>query len=150
MTFNYQKKVWGGTRIKLERSYLAYLRLKYTLEDLENAQGKVLDVGCGGGGFGASILDYRGDLAVLGVDISKAAVAAAKKRYPKLKVKVGDVYKLPYRNNQFDAIVVADVFEHLNDPETALSEISRVLKPDGVLTAYIALEGSLFSLHKWL
>lgn len=48
--FDYQEKVWGGTKLKLSPKYLAYLRLKYTLDDLKKVKGKILDAGCGGGG----------------------------------------------------------------------------------------------------
>ena len=56
---------------------------------------------------------------------------------------------MPFKNNFFDAVIVEDVLEHLEQPEKAVSEISRVLKKGGVLTSYIPLEGVWYGLHFW-
>lgn len=148
--FNYQKKVWGASSVGLSKTYLGYLRLKYCLDDLQTVTGKVLDVGCGAGGFTSALKHYRPDLSVYGVDIGKKAIASAKKYYPHVAFSTGDIYALPYKNAQFDGIVIEDVLEHLEHPEKAIAEIERVLKPQGVFHAFIPLEGSVFSLHRWL
>jgi ubiquinone/menaquinone biosynthesis C-methylase UbiE len=45
----------------------------------------------------------------------------------------GDVLYLPYRDESFNFITVLDVLEHIKDDEYAVSEISRILKKDGLL-----------------
>ena len=178
--FDYQQKVWGGSEIRLKPTHLAYLALKYCLESLKGIKGRVLDVGCGGGGFARAIKHYRPDLEVYGVDISKRAIGYAKchptvrgARFDKLtvtsavrrrrlcrrrvgglpfpvKFKVGDVYKLPFKKNFFDGVLAIDILEHLEKPRLALKEVNRVLKKDGVLQAHVPLEGELWALHFWL
>ncbi len=80
--FNYQQKTWGGSEVKLNLGYLAYLNLKYCLQDLKEIRGKVLDIGCGAGGFIKAVKHYRPDLQVFGVDASKIAIAKAKTIMP--------------------------------------------------------------------
>ncbi|MFB6194672.1 MAG: class I SAM-dependent methyltransferase [Haloplanus sp.] len=45
----------------------------------------------------------------------------------------GDAGRLPLRAESVDAVVVLDAFHHLPDPEAALAETRRVLRPGGVL-----------------
>ena len=44
-----------------------------------------------------------------------------------------DVYHLPFRGPSFNCIIMSEVLEHLDEAQTALMEINRVLKQDGVL-----------------
>lgn len=44
-----------------------------------------------------------------------------------------DGYKLPFDNEEFDSIVMNEVFEHVFNPDDLLTEVYRVLKPEGVL-----------------
>lgn len=155
---DHQGKVWGESPVRLSPKYLGFLRLKYTLDDLKEVRGngstgsppRVLDAGCGGGGFAKAVKHYRDDLEVYGVDIAKSAIAGAKKFPGGVKFQVGDLYKLPFEDGFFDAVVVEDVLEHLEKPYLALAEINRVLKRNSVFSAFIPLEGSFFSLHFWL
>lgn len=148
--FDYQEKVWGGTKLRLSPKYLGYLRLKYTLDDLKKVKGKILDAGCGGGGFAKAIKHYRSDLEVYGIDISKKAIAHAKKDSLGVNFEVGDLYSLPFEDGFFEAVVIEDVLEHLERPHEALDEINRVLKKGGIFSAFVPVEGTIFSLHFWL
>jgi demethylmenaquinone methyltransferase/2-methoxy-6-polyprenyl-1,4-benzoquinol methylase len=44
-----------------------------------------------------------------------------------------DVMSLPYEDQSFDVVMAAHVLEHLPDPQRALSEMIRVLKPGGMV-----------------
>ena len=44
-----------------------------------------------------------------------------------------DVMSLPYEDQSFDAVMAAHVLEHLPDPQRALAEMVRVLKPGGMV-----------------
>lgn len=45
----------------------------------------------------------------------------------------GDLVKLPYRDKSFDLLTALDVLEHIKDDETAVSEISRILKKNAII-----------------
>lgn len=45
----------------------------------------------------------------------------------------GDIYKLKFENSSFDSVLATEVFEYLEDPKQAISEIYRILKKDGIL-----------------
>jgi len=150
MEESYLEKVWGESCVFLSPTFLAYLRLKYCLRDLEEISGRVLDVGCGGGGFSKGVKLYRPDLQIFGVDSNQKAIAAAKKDSLGVKFVQGDIYKLPFKEGFFDAVVVEDVLEHLKAPERALKEINRVLKKKGLFHAFVPLEGEWYTLYFWL
>lgn len=124
--------------------------MEYCLDDLKNVKGKVLEVGCGGGGMIKAIGYYRHDLELTGLDISKFAIKEAKKNSKKVRFVVGDIYKLPFKDKTFDAVVAFDIVEHLENPEKAIKEIYRVLKPGGVLHLFSPCEGQEGTLNRLL
>jgi SAM-dependent methyltransferase len=71
--------------------------------------------------------------AVFGVDISEPTVrqAAAAFADSGLRGVVSDVRRLPFRDGSFDAVYSMGTIEHFPDPETALLEMHRVLRPGG-------------------
>lgn len=44
--------------------------------------------------------------------------------------------ELPFKDGSFDAVISSNVFEHMPDPELAIAECYRILKPGGVLVAH--------------
>lgn len=46
---------------------------------------------------------------------------------------VADAHKLPFDNEEFESILCTEVLEHIHTPETAIAEMGRVLKKDGLL-----------------
>jgi len=94
------------------------------------ASGKLLDVGCGQGFFLACVEKYYD---VYGIDISEYAIREAKQRTTQVKLSVGDVTDLDYKNDYFDIVTCFDLLEHLPDPELALQEFYRILKKDGIV-----------------
>lgn len=75
--------------------------------------------------------------------LSEAGVSA--------ELEVADVRKLPYASNSFDLVVATHVLEHLPEPSAALAEISRVLKPNGLMLTCCTRRSLLSSMiqMKW-
>ena len=96
----------------------------------------VLDVGCGTGDDAREIAGLVGPNGkVVGLDSSAAMVEESRKRTSSSSLPVefvqGDVYKLQFPDRSFDRTRADRVFVHLQDPERALDEMVRVLKPGG-------------------
>jgi len=53
----------------------------------------------------------------------------------------GSGYELPFPDGSFDAIIISEVLEHLHDDDLALRELSRILRPGGVLAVSVPREG---------
>lgn len=88
----------------------------------------ILDVGAGEG-FSLSKLQEEGiGKRLEGIEYMDEAIELGKKQYPDIKIKKGDIYKLPYKNNSFDIIICTEVLEHLDRPDEALNELKRVSK----------------------
>ena len=152
--FDYEAKMWGGGKVRVSPFYLGASQLKFALEDLKNIKGtdstgsprRVLEVGCGAGRMAKAIKFYRPDLEVLGIDISKRAISEAKLNSQGVKFLVGDAYQLPFEDKSFEAVLMFDLLEHLEEPLEALREVKRVLKPKGIFSSFTPIEGNPLSI----
>jgi len=91
---------------------------------------KVLDVGCGSGWLAGCC--RTAGARVWAMDIAPGGLAAAQRRFPQAGFfQVGDAYYLPFTSGVFDAVVLSEVLEHLEDIDRALGEAERVLRPGG-------------------
>ena len=104
--------------------YNELLEMPATLELLGNVKGKkILDFGCGTGIY-AKLLTKKGAI-VKGFDISEEMLKIAKKENPKLDLKIGSGYKIPF-NEKFDIILASLVVHYLKDWNKMLREIKRM------------------------
>jgi phosphatidylethanolamine/phosphatidyl-N-methylethanolamine N-methyltransferase len=98
--------------------------------------GRVLEVGVG---TGISLPLYAPNVRVFGTDISEAMLAKAKRRVAEQRLKtveglaVMDAEKLEFADNSFDVVMAQYVVTAVPNPEVALSEFARVLRPGGEL-----------------
>jgi SAM-dependent methyltransferase len=98
------------------------------------APGKLLDLGCWVGFLLAEARDRGWE--TLGIEPSEFASAYARDRLA-LDVRTEDMFEAELPESSCDAVVVADVIEHLVRPADALDRIASLLKPGGVV--YLAL-----------
>ena len=89
--------------------------------------GTVLDLGCGTGSAGESL--KAAGATVIGADLSLPCLAVARQRLDAV-VRV-DAVRLPFEDGAFDAVVARGALHHMADPEAAVSEAHRVLRPGG-------------------
>ena len=106
----------------------------------------VLDVGCSTGHLLAALPDgYKRT----GVDVSEDAVRRAERLRPDISFRTGSIESLPLPDASFDAVLATDVVSAVgvDDDHRAVSELRRVLRPNGVLIAQVAAYEWLRSGH---
>jgi ubiquinone/menaquinone biosynthesis C-methylase UbiE len=119
------------------------LRTRLRTEELE-PEDRVLDLGCGAGVFTAIAAKVVGPARVLGVDVAEAALTRARHHHPELNFELVPFDgPLPLADNCFDVIWASEVIEHVADTATWLSEVRRVLTPQGRLLLTTPSHGRL-------
>jgi SAM-dependent methyltransferase len=99
--------------------------------------GQLLEIGCANGLF-MDAMRRVGGWHVQGVEVNELAARYARERLG-LDVTTGTLAEAQFSDDQFDAVAMWDVLEHVHDPGKTLREIHRVLKPDGVLVLRLPL-----------
>jgi phthiocerol/phenolphthiocerol synthesis type-I polyketide synthase E len=93
----------------------------------------ILDVGCGRGGTVATLLRYFAPAAVVGVDISPAAIGFCRHTHvdPRASFLVGDAQALPFAGATFDVVTNVESSHCYPDVGAFYAEVRRVLAPGG-------------------
>nr|WP_169079260.1 bifunctional demethylmenaquinone methyltransferase/2-methoxy-6-polyprenyl-1,4-benzoquinol methylase UbiE [Microcella alkalica] len=92
---------------------------------------RILDIAAGTGTSSAAIA--RSGARVIAFDFSAGMIEEGRKRHPELEFVQGDAQKLPFGDDEFDAVTISFGLRNVEDPRLALSEMYRVLKPGGRL-----------------
>ena len=128
---DFDERYWKKKEILGDYGYKVKLIKK--LVPLEEGL-EILDFGCGKGNITLDMLSVNPSLSITGVDVSKIAIASARKKMPKHKFyTIADGKKLPFKDNSFDFITALDILMCVYDTELIFKELSRVLKPKGKL-----------------
>ena len=130
MKFTGERVIEGDTPRRIWLDHIARYEFASTY-----VRGKlVLDIACGTG-YGSKILWDGGAAKVFGVDVSTEAINFALNKYKneRLEFRAGDIGSIDFAANYFDVVVCFETIEHVKNQERALSELLRVLKPDGLL-----------------
>jgi methionine biosynthesis protein MetW len=114
-------------------------RWQFVLERIEDGS-RVLDMGCGDGVIGGLLVDEH-DCEVHGVDVSEYALENAREKGVETDTCNISREPLPYDDDEFDAVLLLCVLEHIPRPEFALEEASRVVRPGG--DVYVSLPNPL-------
>lgn len=123
-----QRKLYSNSY--LTKKYWDY-KNRIILKMLPNHAKKILDLGCGEGIQLQHLGNYFPNASVFGIDYLQENIAICQRH--NLDCTQGDVYNLTLPDNAIDAIVFMEVIEHLTEPQKAIDEIYRILKPNGFL-----------------
>jgi demethylmenaquinone methyltransferase/2-methoxy-6-polyprenyl-1,4-benzoquinol methylase len=111
---------------------------KKAINELKKDKPKlILDVATGTGDFAFEALSILKPDKIIGVDISQGMLDIAQQKIAKrnlsshFEVKLGDSEKLPFVDDEFDAVTVAYGVRNFENLEKGLADIQRVLKPGG-------------------
>lgn len=115
-------------RAKEAALYQQFLPLKHS----------ILDVGCGDGFFAHTTFGNK--YIDVGLDIETSRIVQVQRGSPYKKIVTYDGYTIPFPNRSFQTVVINSVLEHVDDLQRVLSEIHRVLVPDGTCFATVMAE----------
>ncbi|MFT5800029.1 MAG: 2-polyprenyl-3-methyl-5-hydroxy-6-metoxy-1,4-benzoquinol methylase [Candidatus Azotimanducaceae bacterium] len=133
---------WAQTarRFRLNAAYCEPLLASRAVIDLMQVEPKarILDCGVGNGSFSIALDSLmKGPADFHAIDTSAEMLVQAKSvmQHAGLDphLQQADVMSLPYEDQSFDVVMAAHVLEHLPDPQRALAEMVRVLKPGGMV-----------------
>jgi 2-polyprenyl-3-methyl-5-hydroxy-6-metoxy-1,4-benzoquinol methylase len=121
----------------------AYLKdyTMYTPQDIENALhdvsgGRLLDVATGGGGFITTLIESLKDYTeIVGIDMRETPPEVEDSVFKRdhISYQMMDAHALTFADASFDTVTTANSLHHMADPQRALAEMMRVLKPGGHL-----------------
>ncbi|QQG43523.1 MAG: class I SAM-dependent methyltransferase [Candidatus Daviesbacteria bacterium] len=135
-----------GIKKNLFQKYWHFRRFVEVLKVIKEVEGPILDVGCHSGTFTQQILKKIGGQDIYGIDVSRSAIALAKKRLPFGHFEVADAVKLPFKNSFFSGIFCLEMMEHVDDPRAVLKEIKRVAKAGSRIYILVPSENKLFQI----
>ena len=126
-------------------------RRRLVREALQAGPGdRVLDVGCGPGFYVAELVEQVGPTgSVTGVDASPQTLELARRRtegHDNVALRLADAIALPVPDGAFDAALSVQVLEYVADPDAALAELHRALRPGGRLVVW-DVDWATVSLH---
>ena len=107
--------------------YIEERRRECLMQMLRNRHKKVLDAGCGTGFYSKILSDED---FYFGIDISKNMITCCRQKGIE-NTFVGTYEYLPFKDGIFDTVICINAFQYTKKPVEALTEMSRVLKPDG-------------------
>lgn len=119
----------------MKKNDAAYDDICKEIEPILNREASVLELACGTGQLSFRLCDSVKSWEA--TDYSPKMIAQAKKNGSshKLHFAVADATELPYEDHIFDVVVIANALHIMPDPDAALKEIHRILKPKGILFA---------------
>lgn len=101
----------------------------------DDEEAVILDAGTGRG-FYLNYYRYVSNVKLVGIELEHEIIRKAHSNVghmPNVTLLNANIYQLPFPDSYFHAVILSEVLEHLDDEETALAELFRVLKPGGVL-----------------
>lgn len=109
---------------------IASMEMKLLIEAGLPTHGKIVDIGCGPGYYAERIKKSNSELEIIGIDSDPVILEEARTR---IKTVQADACSLPFEDNVFDGSIARFVLQHIQNPQLAVKEMVRVVKPGGVI-----------------
>ena len=143
--YDYKKEFWEN----VDRGYEDQADRMAIRKLLPKRMDKFADIG---GGYGRLANEYlKRAHTIIIFDYSKSELEQAKEIYgDRIETRAGDIYKLPFKDNELDGLMMVRVTHHLEHMDKALSELYRVLKPGGVAVIEVANKRTLPKMARYV
>ena len=143
--YDYKKEFWEN----VDREYEDQADRMAIRKLLPKRMNKFADIG---GGYGRLANEYlKRAHTVIIFDYSKSELKQAKDIYgDKVETRAGDIYKLPFKDEELDGLMMVRVTHHLKHMDKAMAELYRVLKPGGVAVIEVANKKTLPKMARFL
>ncbi len=95
----------------------------------------ILDCACGRG-FYLNMFRFVGKARLVGLELEGDIIRKAQRNVGHLEditLTRGNIYRLPFPDGYFDAVILSEILEHVDDDVAGLREVYRVLRPGGVV-----------------
>lgn len=132
-------KRWGSLAVDPRERSLPGLKARYLVHHTPS-RGTVLDVGCGEGKFLRTLDREKPGLTLVGCDIQEPANVDC---FEFRRIENG----IPADDASAEVVLLFDVLEHVTDPAGLVADAKRVLKKNGVLVAFVPIEGERVSAY---
>lgn len=138
-------ELYHAVRKRVNRKLVAYL----TAKALQDDSSRVLEAGSGPA-WASSLLARQTKVFSIALDIDVEALHEARRADPSLPLVAGDLYCLPFRTGVFDLVWNSSTLEHLEEPDRALAEMSRVAAQRGYVFVGVPYRWGLLGLQRWI
>ncbi|MEJ2690409.1 MAG: class I SAM-dependent methyltransferase [Deltaproteobacteria bacterium] len=134
MKVNWPERIWVNSPVRrwVQQREAGFFKAQRNLA----VGSRCLEIGCGCG-VGARLIDASfapDSIDALDLDPQMISLARRKQRswgFDRLRLLAGDAQQLPYRNASFDAVFNFGIVHHLEDWQSGIREVARVLIPGG-------------------
>ncbi len=127
--YQYLTKLWSHAPF----SWAIIRANELLLLEKETFKPPILEVGCGDGIVSSLLFKNKKGIIDIGIDLDRSELKRAEKTKIYKKLIQADITNTEFASNSFNTIFTNGVLEHIPDLESALNEISRLLKKDGKL-----------------
>lgn len=143
--YDYKKEFWENA----DREYEDQADRMAIRKLLPKRMDKFADIGGGYGRLAGEYLKRAHKVYIF--DYSKSELKQAKEIYgDKVETRAGDIYELPFRDNELDGLMMVRVTHHLKKMDKAMAELYRVLKPGGVAVIEVANKRTLPKMARYV
>ena len=138
---SYSYDVWhSGLSVETEATEPWHLLVRRQLDPARDLAGRrVLEIGCGRGGFSCWLAGQTTpgpDLVAVdysSVAVEKGRAYATAEGISNITWQTGDIQAIDHSDGSFDTVISCETIEHVPEPKRAVAELARVLKPGGRL-----------------
>jgi SAM-dependent methyltransferase len=109
--------------------------------------GTILEVGCSSGFMLRLLRERLPHAVIIGSDIVHGPLEQLALSMPDVPLLEFDLVKCPLPSDSVDAVVLLNVLEHINDDESALRQVYRILKPDGIVVIEVPSGPHLYDIY---